>query len=63
MRTSRGNKNETAKANTAEKAVWRPGMREETQQPMNRSVKDSGFKASISGVVKSKLELCTSLSY
>lgn len=35
-------------------------MREETQQPMNRSVKDSGFKAGISGVVKSKLELCSS---
>lgn len=29
----------------------------------NRSVKDSGIKAGISGVVKSKPELCSSVSY
>lgn len=38
----------------------KPGMREEMEQPMKTSVKDSVFKAGISGAVKSMLELCSS---
>lgn len=41
----------------------RPGMREETQQPANRCVKDSGFKAGFLQQQEYKVELCSSVSH